>query len=709
MPETILNILILEDSATDAELMLHTLRKEGLNVSAHVTMTRQGYVAALNDEIDLILSDYNLPQYDALQALEHLNALGYDIPFILVSGTIGDQRAVEIIRRGATDYLLKSRMPKLGQVVKRALQERHILHEKQQVEEQLHLERDLLHNVIDGLEMQVMITDRDFNIQVLNWQAQKLVPVGQSATEMTCYQLTRGFDSPCSEHGMECPIETALAKNRATKVQQNYQDENGENVSVEKTATLLRNRQDDVTGIFLTCRDISENMRQKEDIAYKEMQLEQILHYDTLTGLPQRDFFFDLLHSHMVGCQKNNRTLALLYLDLDRFKNINDTLGHTVGDQVLQEVAQRLQNNIRITDNLSRMSGDEFLITLDPADNLSEVTQLAQKFLSVISVPMKIEHHRFHLTASIGISLFPGDATSPEKLLSCADSAMYRAKESGRDAFRFYKPHMNEKAQGLLWLETELRLAIEQEQLELHYQPQYDLNTGQLVGMEALVRWNHPEKGMIPPGEFIPQAEETSLIIPLGEWVLNTACRQIAAWHAMGISPIRMAVNISAVQFYRIDLAQMVAKLLDHYGLPATLLELEITESVLMDDVEAAAETMNKLTAMGIQLSIDDFGTGYSSLSYLKRFPISTLKIDRSFINDVTINEQDAAIALSIISLAGHMGIEVLAEGVETVEQLSFLQRHACQYGQGYLFNRPLRAKDIERQLKTAHLPECLQ
>ena len=599
MPETVLNILILEDSATDAELMLHTLRKEGLNISAHVAMTRQGYVAALNDEIDLILSDYNLPQYDALQALDYLNSLGYDIPFILVSGTIGDQRAVEIIRRGATDYLLKSRMPKLGQVVKRALHERHILLEKQLVEEQLHLERNLLHNVIDGLEMLVMITDRNFNIQVINWHAQKLVPVGLSATEMTCYQLTRDFDCPCSEYGMECPIETALAKNLATKVQQNYQDKNGENVSVEKTATLLRNRQDEVTGIFLTCRDISENIRQKEDIAYKEMQLEQILHYDTLTGLPQRNFFFDLLHSHMIGCQKNNRTLALLYLDLDRFKNINDTLGHNVGDQVLQEVAQRLQNNIRISDNLSRMSGDEFLITLDPADNLSEVAQLAQKFLSAISVPMQIEHHRFHLTASIGISLFPDDAASQEKLLSCADAAMYRAKESGRDAFRFYKPHMNEKAQGLLWLETELRIAIEQEQLELYYQPQYNLHNGQLVGVEALLRWNHPEKGIIPPGDFIPQAEETSLILPLGAWVLNTACRQASAWHAMGIPPVRMAVNISAVQFYRIDLAQEVARLLAHYQLPAALLELEITESIIMDDVEVAAETMKKTDING--------------------------------------------------------------------------------------------------------------
>lgn len=697
LPE--IKVLILEDAASDAELMIYTLRKAGLSVIPLIASDKEQYLQYLDDDLDLVLSDYNLPQFNAVEALSALKQKNLDIPFILISGTIGDQKAVEIIQQGATDYLLKERMPKLGQVVRRAMQEQQILRQKIQAEEDLNVERELLRNVIDGLSTAVMITDENYRVKIVNWQAQKKVPIGQQVKEMYCYELYRGFDRPCSTQGLPCPLELALKKNRSVKVRHEF-NEPGGLTSIDTSASLLRDRNDQVTGIILTTQDVSEQLRLEQGMAHKELQLQQVLHFDTLTGLPKRQMFFDLLQNHMTSISRCGGTLALLYLDLDRFKNINDSLGHAVGDKVLQQVAKRLEAVLGEGDQLSRMGGDEFLITLNQAQNISHVATLANTLLQALALPLQVEQHRFHLTASVGISMFPADADSPDLLLSCADSAMHQAKESGRNIYRFYKPHMNEKAHELLRLENDLRQAIEEEHLELHYQPQFNLETNRIVGVEALLRWNHPHHGMIPPGKFIPLAEETSLIIPLGEWVLRTACAQIAAWNEMGLSSLKVAVNISAIQFHRVDLVDLVSRLLRNYEIPASQLELEITESVIMADVDAAIDTMRRLTAMGVSLSIDDFGTGYSSLNYLKKFPISMLKIDRSFIDDIPNDNHDAAIALSVIALANHMDIEVVAEGIETDAQLNFLRENRCHFGQGYLFSRPLPVHELNHLLQ---------
>jgi diguanylate cyclase (GGDEF)-like protein len=405
--------------------------------------------------------------------------------------------------------------------------------------------------------------------------------------------------------------------------------------------------------------------------------------------------FNDRIQYAMSKAQRSASKVALLFLDLDRFKNINDSLGHAVGDEVLREVANRLSDNVREVDTVARLGGDEFLVIVEDLKDVLGAATLAQKIQSARTEPICIEGHEFTATTSIGISTYPNDAVDSEGLLKCADVAMYRAKELGRNNYQFYTPDMNARTHELLLLETDLRKALEQAQLILHYQPQLDLATGRLIGMEALVRWQHPEKGLIPPAEFISLAEETGLIVPLGEWVLKTACAQNKEWQERGFTPLRMAVNVSARQFRQSGLTDTVNGILTETGLEPEWLELEITESTVMKNINSAIMTMNNLHRQGVKLAIDDFGTGYSSLSYLKRFPVSRLKIDRSFITDIATNANDSSIAKSIIALANTMNMEVLAEGIETTEQLQLLQEMGSQYGQGFLFSQPTTAENL--------------
>lgn len=393
--------------------------------------------------------------------------------------------------------------------------------------------------------------------------------------------------------------------------------------------------------------------------------------------------------------RRNGLQVALIYLDLDRFKTINDSLGHTIGDRVLKEVAGRLTHQVRKADTVARLGGDEFVVILEDVQEAENVAKIAQKILLELVREVMVEGHRLHVTASAGISLFPDDGVDAEGLMKNAEVAMYRAKEQGKNMCQYFTPDMNSRARELLQLENGLRQALEEDQFVLHYQPQHDLATGELVGVEALLRWNHPERGMIPPGDFIPLAEETGLIVPIGDWVLRTACAQSRTWRQAGLPPMRMAVNISPRQFRLANLSSRVQEILQETGLEPEALELEITEGMIMNDLEAAIETMQALGKMGVSLAIDDFGTGYSSLGYLKRFPIAGLKIDRSFVRDIISDANDAQIATSVIALAHSMNLRVVAEGIETAEQLSFLQEKGCDHGQGFFFNLPCSAEEI--------------
>ncbi len=444
---------------------------------------------------------------------------------------------------------------------------------------------------------------------------------------------------------------------------------------------------------FIVFADITER---KE----AERQIHRLAYYDPLTGLPNRPLFYSLLEQALSEAHRNQSHGAVLFLDLNRFKNINDSFGHTLADNVLREVGRRLAASLRKEDVVCRLGGDEFVVALLDISRREHAGLVAQKLLAALAEPILVDKHEVLLSASIGIATFPDDGRDSETLLRHADVAMYRAKKVGNSAHVFFSHEMHLRAFEQLKLEGGLRRALERGELSLHFQPQLDLASGRISGAEALLRWQHPERGMIPPAQFIPVAEETGLIVPIGEWVIDAACRQIADWRARGLPPVRVAVNLSPRQFSN-TLPQTILSIIDRHGIPPDALELEITESMLMHNAEAVVAMMREFAEAGILMSLDDFGTGYSSLSYLKRFPIDTLKIDQSFVRGIPDDPDDSAIARAIIGMAKNLRLSVIAEGVETSEQLLFLRDAGCDEIQGFHFSRPLPAGEFAALLAT--------
>ncbi|WP_158284000.1 EAL domain-containing protein [Azospirillum sp. TSO22-1] len=430
-----------------------------------------------------------------------------------------------------------------------------------------------------------------------------------------------------------------------------------------------------------------------------EQRVHYLAHYDALTGLPNRTLLQDRLAHAITAAKRSNGTVAVLFLDLDHFKVINDSLGHTIGDEVLKDVAVRLQQALREVDTVGRLGGDEFIIVLPDAGSAADVARVAARILDCVCEPMRIKDRDFTISPSVGISLFPADGEDGERLIKNADAAMYQAKAAGRHAFRFFTTSMDAQLNERLNLEANIRRALDLGEFRLHYQPQIELGSGRVTGLEALIRWAHPDLGMVPPGRFIPVAEESGQISAISLWVLDEACRQAKLWQAEGLPLQRVAVNISALQFRSADLPGQVSAALTRHGLPPWCLELEVTEGALIRNVDMAILILKSLKEMGVKVSIDDFGTGYSSLSYLQRFPVDTLKIDRSFVNDVPNDQNDAAIVKAIIGLGSSLGLQVIAEGVETEQQLNFLRESGCHGGQGYLFSPPIPPDDASRFL----------
>ncbi|MEH6472429.1 MAG: EAL domain-containing protein [Halopseudomonas sp.] len=428
------------------------------------------------------------------------------------------------------------------------------------------------------------------------------------------------------------------------------------------------------------------------NIKKAEKNLERIAYYDPLTSLPNRALFHDRLRHEITAANRHKNRLALLFLDLDRFKYVNDSFGHSVGDELLKVIAERLVGEVRENDTVTRLGGDEFTVIISELVQIGSTTTLVERMLKRINEPINLAGQQLHVGASIGIALYPDDGEDAETLIKHADMAMYQAKEQGRNAFHYFTAKLQERASSRLMLENQIREALEKNQFVLYYQPKLELHSRRVLGMEALIRWNHPDSGLISPLEFIPVAEESGLIIPLGKWVLEEACRQTKAWHLQGLSHLRVAVNLSARQFSKADLVDDISRVLEQTGLPADALELEITESMVVEDGSSAVKTMTQLRRLGVEISIDDFGTGYSNLQYLKRFPLNSLKIDRGFVRDVLVDREDAAIVKAIILMARGLGLNVIAEGIETQEQLDFLLEHHCPMGQGFLFSPPLPA-----------------
>ena len=467
----------------------------------------------------------------------------------------------------------------------------------------------------------------------------------------------------------------------------------GAEVPIEYSLSPLYDPRGVLAGAVFVFRDLSESLAMTERMSY-------LAHHDFLTDLPNRMLLNDRLSQCLVAAERHNRRLAILFLDLDGFKLINDSLGHSIGDELLKEVAQRLMACVRRSDTVSRQGGDEFVVLLSEVELSEDTAITAKKILQAVALPHSIDQHDLHVTASIGLSVYPDDGLDTDTLIKNADTAMYQAKENGRQGFQFFKPAMNARAVERQFIEEGLRRALERQEFELHYQPKVNLTSGAITGAEALIRWLHPTRGLVSPIDFIPVAEDCGLILPIGAWVLHEACRQAQAWMDRGLPAITMAVNVSAMEFRDKNFLAGLMAILAETGFDPRSLELELTESVLMKHAASTAIVLQTLRESGIRVAVDDFGTGYSSLSYLQKFPIDAVKIDQSFIRQISTAGDDTTIVKAVIGMARGLKLRVVAEGVETAEEVAFLRAYRCEEAQGYFFGRPVPAQQFVMLLK---------
>jgi diguanylate cyclase (GGDEF)-like protein len=452
------------------------------------------------------------------------------------------------------------------------------------------------------------------------------------------------------------------------------------------------------------CADLLQQTRLNAQLREEKGAVYQLASYDHLTGLPNRMLFSELANSHLSRTRRSHAPFVMMFLDLDHFKLINDTLGHRIGDLLLNGVAQRLRNTVREADIVARLGGDEFVVLLTELESIDDVARVANKLIEEIGRPMQIEEHELEMRPSIGIAVHPRDGLDLDALMRNADSAMYEAKRTGRGSFRFYDPSLNSRSILQADLSTRFRRAILGDEFVLHYQPRISLNGYRITSLEALIRWQHPERGLVFPGEFIDYAEQEGLVVELGNWVLRETCRQIAAWLAAGIDVVPVAINVSPKQLRDQTFVNYICEVVSDYGIPANLLEIEITERCVVEDFERPRQALEALSELGLKIALDDYGTGFSSLSFLKRLPINVIKIDRSFISDIRNQSNDAAIVASTIALGHNLGLTVIAEGVETREQLIYLRAAGCDEVQGYYFQKPVPAADIVDALKAGEL-----
>jgi diguanylate cyclase (GGDEF)-like protein/PAS domain S-box-containing protein len=502
--------------------------------------------------------------------------------------------------------------------------------------------------------------------------------LGMSVADVT-HPEDRGIDAVRRAQLIAGELETYSVERRCVR-------KDGAVIWVNRTVSMVRDAAGAPLYFIRVMEDITERKRLQQDLQHQA-------HHDSLTLLPNRELFYDRLAHALDQAQRRKWITGVMFVDLDGFKVINDTLGHGVGDELLQRVAASLTECVRAEDTVGRLGGDEFAIILSELAQQEDAGRVAQKIIDSLATPFQIDANEVFITASIGIATSPPDTSTADALISHADAAMYSAKKLGKNNFQFYTAAMNERSMEKLLLEKDLRRALMRYEFILHLQPKANLHTGQITGVEALLRWQRPDGRLVPPLEFIPVLEESGLIVPVGEWVLRAACEQISSWQEAGLTPVPIAVNLSAKQFHQQDIAAMVMRALLEFGVDPHLLELEITESAAMHDAKVTTATLHKLKAIGVRIAIDDFGTGYSSLSYLKRFPIDSLKIDRSFVTELPGNQEDASIAQAVITMAHALRLKVVAEGVENEAQLEFLAAHTCDEMQGYYFSRPLPAE----------------
>ena len=683
-----LNVLCVDDNIDDVQLIVETLKIGGYEPEFECVCTRSALEEALDRRSwDAIICDYAMPQFNGLAALEVVTGRGLDTPFVLVSGEIGEDIAVIAMKSGAHDYMLKRDLGRLVPVIRRELTEAGVRRARRLAEANLRSSETLLNSIVNTAADGILVINEEGLLEFVNPAVERMFgwkPLELIGRTIDCLMPERhqNFHQQLVAElgGLDASPSTGVG--REVKARR----KNASVFSIELTFGAMRiEGRTKYVGIM---RDITERKCAEERIRH-------LAHYDELTGLPNRVHFSQLLEQALSESKFSKKQVAVLFIDLDRFKLINDSLSHESGDAVLRQVAKRLAEALPKRATIARFGGDEFAVLMRECNMPTEPAETAQKLLVAMAQPLLVEDQDYHLTASIGISAYPGDGENAQTILKHSDMAMYRAKQHGKNNYQFYSSQMNLHSFERLVLERFLRHALEQDEFEVYYQPKIDLVTGCVTGMEALLRWMHPGMGMISPVKFIPLAEETGLIVPIGVWVLRAACQQTRDWQLQGLPPLRVAVNLSARQFVQEDLLDTIVKILAETGLAPEMLELEITESVTMENPEHATTLLKKLKALGISLAIDDFGTGYSSLSYLKRLPIDNVKIDRSFIKDIPHDEDDVAITQAVIAMAHSLRLKVIAEGVESEEHLTFLQNHGCDEAQGYLYGAPMPADEF--------------
>jgi diguanylate cyclase (GGDEF)-like protein/PAS domain S-box-containing protein len=684
-------VLLVEDNPGDARLLREMFNEQGSRgTELAVAQSMDEAEKYLGEHtVDVVLLDLGLPDVQGLEVVRRARAAAPRAPLVVLTGLDDETLAAQALQEGAQDYLVKSQIDTFGSTrgLVRAL--RYSI-ERKSLEDALFAEKERAQVTLNSIGDAVACTDVLGNLTFLNLVAEKLIGWSwQEAAGRPMAEVFRILDTTNREV-IPNPVERAVRRDQTVHLSANaiLVRRDGVEIPIEESVAPIHDSQGQSAGAVIVFRDVS----------VARAMVRQMIHsaeHDFLTGLPNRMLLNDRINQAIALAPRHMKHVAVLFLDLDGFKHINDSLGHPTGDKLLQSIAKRLAECVRASDTVSRQGGDEFVVLLSEVELAEDAAIAAQRMLQAVAQPHSIDHNEFHVTASVGVSIYPDDGLDADVLIKNADTATYQAKENGRQGFRFFTPAMNVWAVERQFIEEGLRRAMERREFALHYQPKIDLTTGAITGAEALLRWTHPTRGPINPANFIPVAEACGLILPIGAWVLREACQQARTWMDAGLSIMSIAVNVSAMEFRVDHFLEGVLATLAQTSLDPKSLELELTESVLMGHAASAATILQNLRESGIRVTVDDFGTGYSSLSYLQKFPVDAIKIDQSFIRQISTVGDDTTIVKAVIGMARGLKLRVIAEGVETLEELAFLRAHRCDEAQGYYFSRPVPAEQF--------------
>jgi diguanylate cyclase (GGDEF)-like protein/PAS domain S-box-containing protein len=691
------NLLLIDKNPAHAQLFRAALfnTNEGPFHDEWVQTLSQALERLRDKNIWAIFANTSLPDSQGLDTIDKLMQAAPGVPILVLAGAEHEDLCTEALRRGAKDYLLEGHIDaySFGRAIRN-------MAERETAQEGFFLEKERASVTLNSIGDAVISTDVSGNATYLNLVAERMTGWSrQDASGRPFSEVFKIVDGLTREPARN-PMELAIQQNKTVGLTPNCMliRRDGCEIAIEDSAAPIHDRENRVTGAVIVFHDVTAARAASSHMSH-------LAQHDILTHLPNRMILTDRVDQAISLARRNRGSLAVLFLDLDNFKNINDSLGHSTGDRLLQSVAARLSACIRLSDTVGRLGGDEFVVLLTEVKHPADAAVSARKILAALMRPYRIGEHDLRVTASVGLSTYPADGQDAETLIRNADAAMYWAKKNGRNNYRFFDSGQDAPVDNWVSVEAALRVALERDEFVLHYQPKVDLLTGAITGAEALLRWQHPVRGLVPPLEFVPIAEGCGLILPIGRWVLHEACRQARAWQDAGLPPISVAVNVSSLEFRSKDFIQHVKTILEETQLESRYLEFELTESVLMQHASASASALSTLKSIGVRLAADDFGTGYSSLSYLKMFPIDCLKIDQSFVHDITTGTDDATIVSAMIAMAKGLHKQIVAEGVETHEQVAFLRAHGCDQAQGYYFSRPLVAQEFAKLLEAGVAP----